>query len=73
MVRSCGDNERLLKKVMNLKVYGRSDRGRPRFGWMGGVKRALNDEGNERARSRSEWRMVDTVLIGICCCHAVAL
>ena len=30
------DNERLLKKVMNA-------RGRPRFGWMDGVKRALND------------------------------
>ena len=28
------DNERLLKKVMNAKVDGRSTRGRPRFGWM---------------------------------------
>ena len=37
------DNERLLKKVMNEKVDGRSARGRPRFGWMDGVKRALND------------------------------
>ena len=37
------DNERLLKKVMNAKVDGRSARGRPRFGWMDGVKRALND------------------------------
>ena len=37
------DNERLLKKVMNEKVNGRSARGRPRFGWMDGVKRALND------------------------------
>ena len=35
------DNERLLKKVMNAKVDGRSARGRPRFGWMDGVKRAL--------------------------------
>ena len=26
------DNERLLKKVMNAKVAGRSARGRPRFG-----------------------------------------
>ena len=32
------DNERLLKKVMNAKVDGRSARGRPRFGWMDGVK-----------------------------------
>ena len=34
------DNERLLKKVMNAKVDGKSARGRPRFGWMDGVKRA---------------------------------
>ena len=39
------DNEQLLKKVMNAKVNGRSARGRPRFGWMDGVKRALNDRG----------------------------
>ena len=38
------DNERLLKKVMNAKVDGRSARGRPRFGWMDGVKRALAPE-----------------------------
>ena len=60
------DNERLLKKVMNAKVDGRSDRGRPRFGWMDGVKRALNDrrmdigEARERARNRNEWRMIVT-------------
>ena len=40
------DNERLLKKVMNAKVDGRSARGRYRFGWMDGVKRALNDRSN---------------------------
>ena len=55
------DNELLLKKVMNAKVDGRSARGRPRFGWMDGVKRALNDrrmdmrEASERARNRNEW------------------
>ena len=60
------DNERLLKKVMNAKVDGRSARGRPRFGWMDGVKRALNDrrmdmrETSERARNRNEWRMIVT-------------
>ena len=60
------DNERLLKKVMNWKVDGRSARGRPRFGWMDGVKRALNDrrmdmrEASERARNRNEWRMIVT-------------
>ena len=43
------------------KVDGRSARGRPRFGWMDGVKRALNDrrmdmrETSERARNRNEW------------------
>ena len=58
------NNERLLKKVMNAKVDGRSARGRPRFGWMDGVKRALNDrridmrEASERARNRNEWRMI---------------
>ena len=57
------DNERLLKKVMNVKVDGRSARGRPWFGWIDGVKRALNDrrmdmkEASERARNRNEWRM----------------
>ena len=60
------DNERLLKKVMNAKVDGRSARGRPRFGWMDGVKRALNDRGmdvreaSECARDRNEWRMIVT-------------
>ena len=43
-----------------------TDRGRPRFGWMDGVKRALNDkrmdirEASERARKRNEWRMIVT-------------
>ena len=38
----------------------------PRFGWMDGVKRALNDrrmdirEASERARNRNEWRMIMT-------------
>ena len=58
------DNERLSKRVMNAKVDGRNVRGRPRFGWMDGVKKALNDRGmdvreaNERARNRNEWRAV---------------
>ena len=59
------DNERLLKKVMNAKVYRRSARGRPRFEWMDGAKRALNDrmdirEASEHARNRNEWRMIVT-------------
>ena len=59
------DNERLLKKVINAKV-GRSARGRPRFGWMDVVKRALNDrrmdmrEASEHARNRNKWRMIVT-------------
>ena len=60
------DNEQLLKKVMNAKVDGRSARGRPRFGWMDGAKRSLNDrrmdvrEASERARDGNEWRMIVT-------------
>ena len=62
------NNERLLKKVMNANVDGRSAKGRPRFGWMDGVKRALNDrrmdmrEANKCARNRNEWRMIVTQL-----------
>ena len=51
----------MLKKVTNVKVDGRSARGRPRFGWMDEVKRALNDrrmdvrEASERVRNRNGW------------------
>ena len=60
------DNDRLTKKVMNVKVEERSTRGRPRFGWMNGVKRALNDrrmdmrEASEHVRNRNEWQMIVT-------------
>ena len=60
------DNERLLKKVMNVKFDWRSARGRPRFGWMDEVKTALDDrrmdvrEVCERARNGNEWRMIVT-------------
>ena len=60
------DNDRLLKKVMNAKVDGRSARWRPRFGWTDGVKRTLNDgrvvlrEAGERARNRNEWQTIVT-------------
>ena len=46
------------------KVDERSARGRPRFGWMNGVKIALNDrrmdmrEASEHVRNRNEWRMI---------------
>ena len=58
------DNEGLLKKVTSAKVDGKSATGRLRFGWMDGVKRALNDRrmdmrgASERARNRNEWRMI---------------
>ena len=54
------DNEQLLKKVMNAQVDGGSARGRPRFGWMDRIKRAVNDkrmdvrEASKRARNRNE-------------------
>ena len=63
---------------MNAKVDWRNARGRPRFGWMDGVKSVLNDrrmdrrEASVRARNRNEWRIIDAVLIGIYCCHGVA-
>ena len=37
------DNENLTKEEINLKMDGRNVRGRPRFGWMDGVK-TLNDK-----------------------------
>ena len=58
------DNERLTKRVLNASVSGRNVRGRPKYGWMDGVKKALNDRGmnvieaNERARNRNEWRAI---------------
>ena len=60
---------------MNAKVGGRSARGRPRFRWMDGVKRALNDrrmdmrEASDHARNRNEWRMIVTQF---CLASAVA-
>lgn len=56
--------ERLVKKVMNSEVIGRRARGRPKFRWMDGVKRVLNEknitleEAKERARDRSGWREI---------------
>ena len=54
------EDEKLLKKVMNAKVDGRGARGRLRFGWMDGVKKALNYRrmdvrgAREHARVRNE-------------------
>ena len=58
------ENDRLLKRVMNARVNGRGARGRPRLGWMDGVKRALQERGmdvgeaKERARNRNDWRVI---------------
>lgn len=60
------EDEHLVKKVMKARVDGRGMRGRPRFGWMDGVRRALNERGvsveeaKECARDRSEWRVFVT-------------
>ena len=60
------ENERLPKMLVNARVDGRAVRGRPRYGWMDGVKRALRDrrmdvgEAKERARNRNEWRAIVT-------------
>ena len=57
------ENERMLKRVMNARVNGRGARGRPRLGWMDGVKRVLREKGmdlreaRERARDRNDWRV----------------
>ena len=51
---------------MNAKVDGRHARGRPRFEWVDGVKKPLNDrridvrEASERARNRNERRTIVT-------------
>ena len=49
---------------MNARVNGVGARGRPRLGWMDGVKRALQDRGmdvreaKERAKDRNDWRAI---------------
>ena len=58
------DGKRLAKKVWKAEVSGRRPRGRPKFGWMDGVKQALGrrdmsvEEARVRAMDRREWRMV---------------
>ncbi len=58
------DDGRMTKRVMKAGVNGRGARGRPRYGWMDGVKRALGDRGlpveeaRERAKVREEWRTI---------------
>ena len=56
------DENRLARRVMMAEVIGGRVRGRPRFGWMEGVKVALGNRGmtveagRRCARDRKEWR-----------------
>ena len=56
------DEERWPRKVKAAQVEGRLGRGRPRFRWLDGVKRALAirdvglQEATQLARERSVWR-----------------
>ena len=56
------DESRLARRVMMVEVNGGRVRGRPRFGWMEGVKVALGHRGmtveaaRQYARDRIEWR-----------------
>lgn len=55
---------RMVKKIYRAEVSGRRARGRPRLGWMDGVKRALYargltvEEGVVKAENRGEWKGV---------------
>ena len=58
------DEEHLVKRIIRSDAMGERPRGRPRMGWMDGVKRALDERGMsvERGRmivrDRSNWRAV---------------
>ena len=45
VLRWFGHVERMAKKVMISDVEGNRCRGRPRLGWMDGVKKALGERG----------------------------
>jgi hypothetical protein len=58
---------RLVKRVMESEVSYSRPRGRPKFGWMDGLKQALGRRvicvklARERAMDRREWRMIVNV------------
>jgi Reverse transcriptase (RNA-dependent DNA polymerase). len=58
------DKDRVVNRIMRSHVKGVRPRGRPRYGWSDGAKRALEsrglsiDEGRVRTRDRREWRMI---------------
>ena len=56
------DDYRMARRVLMAEVSGGRVRGRPRLGWMDGVKVALGDRGvavkaaRRCAKDRKEWR-----------------
>ena len=58
------DEYRLARRVLMAEVSGELVRGRPRLGWMDGVKVALGNRGmtveaaRQCAKDRTEWRAV---------------
>ena len=52
------DENRMARRVLMAEVSGRRVRGRPRLGWMDGVKMALGNRGMtaEAAKNRKEFR-----------------
>ena len=68
----------MARRVLTAEVSGRRVRGRPRLGWMDGVKVALgnrNDSGS-RAKDRKEWRALVHMQLNefhaaIFACHCV--
>ena len=58
------DEERLVKRVMNSDVEGNRPRGRPRFGWADGVRKALRgrgmtvEQGRQNALDRRGWEAI---------------
>ena len=56
------DEYRVARRVLMAEVSGRRVRGRPRLGWMDGVKVALGNRGmmveaaRQCAKDRKEWR-----------------
>ena len=56
------DEHRMARRVLMAEVNGGPVRGRPRLGWMDGVKVALSNRGmtveaaRQCAKDRKEWR-----------------
>ena len=56
------DEYRMARRVLKAEVSGGRVRGRPRLGWMDGVKAALGNRGmaveaaRQCAKDRKEWR-----------------